>query len=102
MTFKIAMALIGLSAVLLPLQMAPGWAMFDMGWPPWAFYAVMAACWGVGWGLVGCHYRVPAVFGGAVGGVGCLAAITTLLANTTWTHSMIIVVVGAIGAAPGG
>ena len=40
----------------------------DLGGPAWAYYAVMAACWGVGWGLLGVGYRAPAVIGGVVGG----------------------------------
>jgi hypothetical protein len=102
LTFKIALGLICVSGVLVPLQMSPGWAMVELDIPPWWYYAFMAVCWGVGCGLIQRNYRVPAILGGVVAGVGCLAAITTVLAYSTWTHSLILMVTGALGAAPGG
>ncbi|MGL4550112.1 MAG: hypothetical protein ACRC33_02900 [Gemmataceae bacterium] len=100
LSFKIALGLIVLTGVLVPMQTVPGWAMIDLGWPPWAYYAVMAGSWAAGGALL-TLYRVPGAVGGAVGGAGCLFAVSTLLANTTWTHSLILAVVGMLGASPG-
>jgi hypothetical protein len=98
---KIGGGLLGLSLVFCSLEMVPGWGIFRLNWPTVVFVAIMAVCGSVSGLLLARRHRLPGLIGGLVGGPGALLAIAFVLERTTWTHSVILLVVGAIGALPG-
>jgi hypothetical protein len=98
---KIGGMLFGLSIALCGLEMVPGWGILRLGWPPTVFIGVMAACGAVSGWLLATDHRLPGLFGGLAAGPGALLAVAFVLAWMTWTHTVILLLAGAVGALPG-
>ena len=98
---KIGGLIFGLSIAFCGMEMVPRWAVFDLGWPPAAFVAIMAVSGAVSGYLLGAGRRLAGTIGGLVAGPGSLLAIAFVLERTTWTHTVILMAVAAIGALPG-
>ena len=98
---KIGGLLFGLSIVFCSMEMVPRWSVLNLQWPPIAFIGLMGVCGAVSGWLLASHHRLPGLCGGLFAGPGALLAIAFVLERTTWTHTLIVMAVGAIGALPG-
>jgi hypothetical protein len=98
---KIGGVLFGVAAVFCSMEMIPGWGIFHLDWPHETFYSIMAVCGAISGFLLAPRNRLPGLAGGLVAGPGCLFATALLLEWTTWTHTVILAIVGMIGCLPG-
>jgi hypothetical protein len=98
---NIGAGLFGLSIVICSMEMVPGWGLLHLGWSPGVFMGIMAACGAVSGLLMAAKHPVPGLLGGLVAGPGALFAIGFVLERTTRTQSLILVIVGLVGALPG-
>lgn len=98
---RIGGLIFGLSIAACGLEMVPRWAVFHLGWPSAVFVAIMAVSGAVSGFLLGAGHRLAGTLGGLVAGPGSLLAIAFVLERTTWTHTVILMAVAAIGALPG-
>lgn len=98
---NIGSGLAGLSLVFCSMEMVPGWSVLHLGWSPFVFICIMAVCGAVSGLLVAVQHRLAGLLGGLLGGSGALLAIVFVLQRTTWTHTVILLVVSLIGALPG-
>lgn len=98
---KIGFWILAIPLVLCGMEMVPGWGMFNLGWPYTWFYAIAATTGLVGGGLLARGSRLAGICGGCIGSVGALYATVMLLENVNQIHSIMLAIVGMIGAIPG-
>jgi len=98
---KVGLTLFGLAIVFCSMEMVPGWGVLHLGWPPETYYAIMATVGALAGVLSAAQHRLAGLLGGLVAGPGSLGTIAFVLERTTSTHTLILVIVGALGAVPG-
>ena len=91
----------GLAISLCSMEIVPGWGGFRLGWPPEAYYAIVAAIAAFAGAVAVRGYPIPGLFGGSVSGMGALAATTWHLTQVSETWSLFMVIAGVLGALPG-
>lgn len=98
---KIAGTIFAVAIVVCSMEMVPGWGMFHLGWPPDVFYVIMAVAGVASAFCAGGRHVVPALAGFPLGGVGALFAIAWMLERVNVVYSVMLIIVGLIGAIPG-
>jgi len=98
---KLAPLAIGVAILVCSTELAPGWELFHLGWPPEAYYAIMAMIAALAGAVAVPGYSIPGVIAGSVSGLGALVAVVWHLTLVTETMTSLIVLVGAVGAFPG-
>ena len=83
------------------MEMVPGWGILGLGWPVGTFYAIAAVVGVVCGAVMGGRYWPAGAIAGGVGAAGALFAIGLLLHLTSWTHTVLLLVAGVLGAMPG-
>ena len=94
-------AIFGLAIVFCSMEMVPGWGIFHLGWPYATFFIIAGTAGLISGALLGGRYFVPGATGGTIAAVGALAAIAFMLERVNWTHSVFLIIVGALGCLPG-
>lgn len=93
--------LAGLSVVFCAMEMVPGWGFIGLDWPANTFYIIAGVCGAISGFLFAHESRIAGFAGGLAGEVGALFAIQFLLQHVNRANTLILVVVGIIGALPG-
>lgn len=81
-------------------EMVPGWEVFGLGWPPFAYYAVIGLAGALAGPLAMPGYAVPGVIAGPLCGIGALAAAAWYLSKVTEAHGLAVMIAAFIGALP--
>lgn len=89
-----------LALVVLAFEMNPGWDWLGFGWDVRTYYVVAAAV-GAVYGFSSDPLRAPGAAAGAAGAIGSLYLTASYLGWANKTHTLLLVIVIAVGCVPG-
>jgi hypothetical protein len=91
----------GLSIIFCSFESVDGWEIFHVGWPQWAYFAIVLVTGTLAGAAYGKRYWLPGALGGAVAGVGALFAIGLPLRVLPLVNRSLLLLFAAVGCLPG-